>query len=177
MTTPNPDTDTLVPDERIVTLVSGSQVRVLPIKLRQLLRLLKILAGGAGSAIQAFSADESDEDVATSIMFALVLAIPEAEDETVDFIQSVVLPAGYVEGRRLSKQQQKDNDELIEELAEELFNPELEDSLAIIENIVKFEAPHIRELGKKLKVLFDAQTKSTEAKAKSKAAVKKSSAA
>ena len=172
MTTTNPDTEALVPDERIVTLTSGLKVRVLRIKLRQLLRLLKILAGGAGSAIQLFNESDDDEETATSIMLALAMAIPEAEDETVDFIQSIVLPADFVEGRRLSKSQQAENEKLIEELSDELYNPELEDTLAIIEVVVKTEAPHIRELGKKLQVLFEAQTKSTEAKKKSAASSK-----
>src|SRR6188768_723103 len=123
MTTTNPDTEPLLPTENVITLVSGHEVRVLRIKLRQLLRLLKILAGGAGSAMQLFNQDDSDEETATSIMLALALAIPEAEDETVDFIQSVVLPADYIEGRRLTKADQAENEKLMEELYEVLYNP------------------------------------------------------
>ena len=67
-------------------------------------------------------------------------------------------PSGLHEahGRtRLSKQQLEDNQTAINDMVEELNNPELDDLLDLAEAIVKQEAPEIQALGKRVASLLE----------------------
>lgn len=169
MTTKNPDTDALDSVPSTLTLTGGIEVEVQRLKLRQLLRLLKILSAGAAPAMEALAVadDSSTEDFTQSLILAVLVAIPEAEDETVDFLNSMVLPVGFHTGRNVSKAGKAENEALINELDEVFFNPELEDLVSLVEIIVTNEAPHIKALGNRLATLLKAQQKSVAAKQKS----------
>lgn len=165
MTTVNEDIDTIAADPALVTLESGSQILVQRLKTRQLMRLMKVLTRGAGEAITSLSFGEetSTEEFTGNLIGAVILSIPEAENETIDFIQSMVLPVGIIERPR-TKPEIEVNEGLLTALAEELANPELDDLVTIVEHIVTTEAPHMLALGKRLAVLFKMQTKSDTAK-------------
>lgn len=166
MTTTNPDTEAFDTTSGIVTLEGGFEVEVQRLKLRQLLRALKVLSSGAGSALGALSFNEnSDQDeIAQTVLFAMAIAIPEAENETVEFLSSMVIPVGFKEGRDLSKSVKAKNAQLLEELDEILFNPSLDDVLSIVEVVIEKEAPHLKSLGNRLATLLKAQQKSEVAK-------------
>lgn len=166
MTTAETDTDAIVTEPRALTLENGVEVRVERIRLRQLMRFLKILTRGAGGALSSLSLseDSSQEEFATNILMATILAFPEAEDESVDFLTSMVSPAGLIEGKKLSKAEMEINDGKYQAVIEALHNPELDDTVAIITAIVEVEGPHIRSLGKQLATLLKAQKKSEVAK-------------
>lgn len=134
-----------------VTLLSGTQVNIVPLKLRETMKLLRIVTRGAGSVLEGLinEMDLNDADAFGQTLAALILmSIPEAENEAVDFIQVMVEPVGF---------DQMNNNEKVEslqKLAQELSNPELDDTVTIIERIVRRESEDIRNLGKRISTAF-----------------------
>lgn len=146
---------TAVPDT--VELQSGTVVRVNRIRTRETFSLLKILSVGLGPALLDILGgdddDDSEEAFTGKMLGAVVAAIPDAEDETMEFILRIVSPIDLIEKPR-TKEQRNVNDTLYVELYEELENPELEDTISILENVIRREAPHFRALGKRLMTLL-----------------------
>lgn len=132
-----------------VKLESGLEVDVQPLKLRQFLKLLKVVTTGAGAAWSNFDMDLNNPDKFVNDLLALVLfAIPESEDEVVEFIQSVVLPHEMPKGSDRATLERRV--ELVNDMYIELENPEPEDVITILEVLISREAEDIRKLGKRL---------------------------
>lgn len=150
------DGEVMLPESTAITLESGTQVEVLPLKSRQLLKMLKIVTHGAGDSLLALRMDANDSDgaFATKMMMTLAFSIPEAEDETIDFVNSMVKPVGLVERRPLSDEDKERNVALWGTVLHDLENPELLDLMAIIETVVKNETPNLKALGKKFNQMF-----------------------
>ena len=160
------DLDTLASEPSFLTLESGFEVNVVRLKTRQLFKLLKVITRGVGPVLSnlSFSQETSTEEFTSTLLTAVLLAIPEAEDESIEFIRGMVEPANLIE-RPKSKPEKEVNAGLELELDDALTdNPELEDTVAIIERVIRVEAPHIQALGKRLAVLLRAQQMSTTAK-------------
>lgn len=157
MTTENTEIDTLDPQPTPLALASGTKIEVERLRTRQLMKLLRILTRGAGDLLGSLSidAETSTEEFAGQLIGAVVISIPEAEDETIEFIQAMVSPLGLVPVR--TKGDREYNAKIGEALYEELQNPELDDLVTIIEQVVRNEAEHILALGKRLAVLLRAQ--------------------
>lgn len=154
MTTKETANDVLASEPTILTLSTGTKIRIERLRTRQLLRALKVLTNGAADVLAGFSFDGDDEEgFAANILASLIFAVPEAEDETIEFIQSMVSPADIIEEPK-TKADKALNASLYKSLEKELFNPELEDLISIVEVVVKNEAPHVAELGKRLMLLF-----------------------
>lgn len=149
------------------TFASGFEAEVVPMKTRQLFRLVRILTQGAGLAMSTDidlgrlfgSLGEDEGSGIESIVALLVFAIPEAEDASIDFLESMVRPANLHAGRLLSDKQREENAELWAQLAEELFNPEMEDLVGLVEIIVQQEAPSLASLGKRLMTTLELMQK------------------
>lgn len=148
--------DRIDPEPVHVTLSTGYVVSLQRLKTRQFFRLLKVLTRGLGPLmVQAqldFNGDQ--EDFARRLLGLLAMAIPEAEQQFIEFLQSMTLPVGFHEprdGARLDRKQLEDNQEMLAELLEELNNPELEDLIDLGEAIIRQEAPEIQSLGKKIR--------------------------
>lgn len=163
MSAPTTEVDRLDPEPCIVKLQSGLQVEIVPLKTRQFFRLLRVLTHGAGGALLRSELDfQGEQDAFLSKLLSLVLiSIPDAENEAIDFIQSMCKPSGLAEGvpSKLTKQQNADNEQLWIEIGAELYNPELEDIIDIVEAIVKQESADIQALGKRLSRLMELATK------------------
>jgi hypothetical protein len=97
-----------------------------------------------------FSAEGSE--FASKLLVLVVMSIPDAESEAVAFLQSMCKPAGVVDknATQLTKQETDANKALWEQFSEELHNPELTDTIDLIEIIITQEAPELQALGKKL---------------------------
>ena|ERR1041384_1770159 len=151
------DADVIVDDGELVALESGTQLILQPLKARQFFKLLRIITHGAGGMLLnvKFSADDSPEEFGGKLMALIGFAIPDAEDEVMDFILSMVRPAKEKEGRGLTKGELAENKRLYDELIEELYNPELGDLITILEAIVKRESSDLQALGKRLMQMFD----------------------
>lgn len=147
--------DALDPVPEQVKLQSGTVVLLEDLKARQFFKLLRILTRGAVPVLSDLSlfkvnSDTSAEEFTTRLLTLLLLAVPEAEDETIEFVLAMVKPLGLIEGRKLNKQDTERNNELWAKLISELDNPELDDLVSIIEAVVQREAADIQALGKRL---------------------------
>ena len=141
----------LAPPDR-VTLESGTVVLLNQLRTRESLALIRIITHGAQTSVMniRLDPDEPTDAFVTKLVMLLGLAIPDAEDETIGFIRSVVTPVGLVPGRMLSKADRERNAARVEALAEELDNPSLGDLVTIVEAVAVREAPEIQALGKRL---------------------------
>lgn len=149
----DPQPQTHAPDEngtpKKLQLKSGIEFDVEPLKLRQFLALLRIMTRGAagiyamGAGASLTSGNLDGEAFARELLTMVVFAIPEAEDETVEFAKSIVRPAKLTGNKTV-------DDELRQLLSAELDNPELEDLVSIIEVVVNREGNDLKALGKRL---------------------------
>lgn len=148
--------DRLDPVPVEVKLSSGFPVEVVRLRTRQLFRLMRILTKGAGPAMAQLNFGSDQEQFGGQLLGLILMAIPDAEAETIGFLQSMCRPSGLIErpAAALSKADAKHNEELFARFSEELFNPELEDTLSLLEVIVANEAPDLQALGKKLQHLW-----------------------
>lgn len=134
-------------------LTSGTEVKVSQLRLREFLRLLRIVTRGASINMAGMRANfESPEDFVQTFVAMVLFAVPEAEYETVEFLQTICVPADSGPDKR-----SKEAAELA--LRDELDNPELEDVINIITAVVASEARDLQALGKRLTAMFKAAQK------------------
>lgn len=152
---PENELDRIDPPSATITLESCDiEVNVLPLRTRQLFKMMKIITHGAGQALQNSGLDFADEPaVFMQKMISIVLfSIPDAEQQTIEFVQSMVEPTGLVDKnpRDLNKQEKERNIELWTALNTEMWNPDPGDMIDLVENIIQREAKDIQALGKKI---------------------------
>lgn len=149
--------DKLDPIPELISLRSGLRVRLESLKARQFFKLLRIITHGALPSVQAglLSMDDLDTDEFMGRLLSItLLSIPDAEDETIDFVRSLCYPDGLIERPNLNKQDLERNQILWNGLDAELENPDLDDLVTILEAVVKREAQDIQALGKRLASMF-----------------------
>lgn len=135
-------------------LSSGTRVVVRQLKLREFLALLRVVTRGAAPAMGNLSLDfDNPNQFVQSLLGIVLFAIPEATEETIEFVQTVVEPAdlkGLDAKSALAKREQ---------LIDELFNPELEDLINIVAVVVASEGSDLQKLGKRMKTMFGVASK------------------
>ncbi len=151
--------DKLDPVPESVTLENGMVVQLESLKSRQFLKLLRILTHGALPGMRSAGifddmADLGADEFLGRLLSVTLLSIPDAEDETIKFIQSMCYPQGLIDRPNLNKQDLERNRALWSALDSELDNPSLGDLITIVEAIVKREAADIQALGKRLASMF-----------------------
>jgi len=163
--------DRIDPEPVIVKLSTGYEAGIQRLKTRQFFRLLKVLTRGVGPAMVQSGLDfgQDQEAFGKNLLAMTLMAIPEAEQQFIEFLQSMCTPPGLHEasGGRLTKQQAEDNQAAITEMVEELNNPELGDLMDLAEAIVRQEAPEIQALGKRAASLLELAKKTGQLKDKS----------
>lgn len=147
--------DRLDPVPSTVTLQSGFVLDVAALKTRQFFKLLRILTRGGANVLPNFhlTSDMSAEEFGQNLVGLVIFAIPEAEDETLEFLRSMTSPQGLTGNP-------KADEPVLKQYFEELANPELDDSISIIEVIVRRESEDLLALGKRLMTLFKVAEKS-----------------
>jgi hypothetical protein len=163
--------DRLDPEPLTHKLTTGFAVEVQRLKTRQLFRFLKILTHGAGPALMQSSLnfDEGEEVFGQRLFALMVVSIPDAETDAIAFLSSMCEPLGITKrkpGKAFTKQETEDNRVLFEQFSEEFFNPDIDDTIDLIEIIVKREAPEIQALGKRLAGLMELVKKTGQDKGK-----------
>jgi hypothetical protein len=160
---PDNELDRLDPPPDFITLRSGIEVRLLPLRTRQLFKLLRIITHGAGQQLLTSGIDFADEpQVFIQKLLGLVLfSIPDAEQEAVDFLQSMIEPADLVDKpvRDMSKQEREGNIAAWTALNVEMYNPDPDDTISIIEVVVRREAADLQALGKRLRQFLELAAK------------------
>jgi hypothetical protein len=154
------NTDLLNDTERIAleatpfTLSSGREMELLPLKSRQLFRMLKIVTHGARDAMAGGYLDFNLEggEFGVRLTMLIIMAIPDAEQEALDFVTSMVRPAGLhlAPLSQLTKQQRESNEAKWVEFGAAMYNPDPNDLVDIIVKIVEVEADDLQALGKRL---------------------------
>ena len=145
--------DILDPVPATYTLVDGTVVSIEDLKTRQFFRLFRIITHGAPAYMEdgiTSLFDGEGEEIVGRLLAMVVFSIPEAEQETIDFLVSMVKPVGLTEGNSLSKQAIERNRSLWDDVDKALANPELEDTFGIVELIIRREAKNLAALGKRL---------------------------
>lgn len=139
----------------VFTLSTGTEVRVRPLRTRQFFRLMRILTRGGAPMLAEVDLDFDDpESFGPQLLAVIAFAIPEAEDEAVDFIKSMLEPADLIGDRKADKA-------ALAALEEEVDNPDLDDLVSVLEVIIRREAEDLRALGNRLGVIFRATQKAT----------------
>ncbi len=154
----NQELDALDPVPAQLTLSTGTVVVIEDLRARQFFKFLRIITRGALPAMQDMSIFNVDgnldaREFGGRLLSLMLLSIPEAENEAIEFVQAMCKPAGLIERRglgKLNKQDQERNTALWATFLMEMDNPELDDLVSIIEVIVKREAADIQALGKRL---------------------------
>lgn len=142
------ETERLDPQPIEKKLQSGLEFELEPLKLRQFLRLLRIVTRGAADILETARLNFDDPQEFLQTFVGIVLfSIPDAEEESIEFLKSMVRPKGLTGDRKRDLPKYED-------LARELDNPELEDTVTIIQVIVETEAEDLRALGKRLSRMF-----------------------
>jgi hypothetical protein len=149
--------DAFDPPVETVKLSTGTVVALEDLRTRQFFKLLRILTHGALPVLQqmlSFTDDTDPEAFSTRLLSLLLLSIPDSEDETLEFLHSMVRPVGLVPGRKLNKQDTERNTALWTTLDGDLENPELDDLITLVEAIVRRESSDIQALGKRLMAML-----------------------
>ncbi len=151
--------DRLDPQPQVVKLTTGLQVEIVRMRTRQFFRLLRVLTHGAGPAMMRAGLDFKGgaEQFTAQLLTLVVMSIPDAEQDAIAFLQSMCKPAGITDkpDSQLTKAEREDNEAAYERFNKDLFNPELDDTLDLVEAIVKVEAPELQALGKKLQRMME----------------------
>jgi hypothetical protein len=148
--------DALLPEPGApFTLSNGMEIKLKPLKMREMLKLLRIITrGGTVLLPQLRFNGVTESEFAIQFASVVAFAIPEAEDYAVDFVQWITIPADLKEGPDLSDASKNFNKQQIEELWKFLYEPELEDLIVIIERLVQAERGNLMSLGKRLRTMF-----------------------
>lgn len=151
--------DRIDPQPETCKLSTGLEVEVVRMRTRQFFRLLRVLTHGAGAALSQSGLDFSapGEEFGQKLLMLVVMSIPDAEQEAIGFFASMCRPVGIVDKpvSQLTKQENEDNQALWTRFNEELHNPDMGDTLDLIEIIIRQEAPELQALGKKLQRTLD----------------------
>jgi hypothetical protein len=142
----------ITPTPRRVVLSSGQVVELVRLQTRQLFALLKILThGGMGAGIlNALDFSLPADEFVQRLVTMLLLSIPDAAQEALEFIALMVQPAGLIRAAKLSKDQREANQRMWDEMNSALVNPDPGDTIDVIVAIIEQEAPEFQALGKKL---------------------------
>lgn len=151
------DLDALSPSSDTITLESGFEVKIERLRTRGMFKLLKIVTRGAGPILMQMKLNFEDSEAFVGQLLAVVMmAIPEAEDEALEFIQFMTVPSEYNPDSKAKGAAEK-NKELFERLALELDDPNPLDTMNIIARIIENESHDIQALGKQLAALLKTQ--------------------
>lgn len=155
----SPELEALDPTPEVLKLESGLPVKIEELRLRQFIRMLKIVTRPVAQGLVdisdlSLSPDQDRDAFGARLAVILFTVIPEAENEFVDFLQSMVSPGNLIEKPVLEKSDVEFNKLRWAELDKELINPGLEDTVTLVEAIVRREAADIQSLGKRLMAMF-----------------------
>lgn len=164
--TPVDEVAIIIPDLPARRVLStGFEIEYEELRARQFFKMLRILTRGAGPLMAEYPIDfnASGEELGQQLVVLLVMAIPEAEDEAIEFLKSMTKPAGLENAR--DDAARKRNIDKYNQLDIELDNPELEDLIDVITDIVQRESADLSGLGKRLRSLFSLAQKTGQAPA------------
>ena len=91
--------DRLDPQPVLCKMSTGFELEIVRMRTRQFFRLLRVLTHGAGPALMQtgldFKADGAE--FASKLLVLVVMSIPDAESEAIQFLTSMCRPAGVTQ--------------------------------------------------------------------------------
>jgi hypothetical protein len=139
------DVDRIDPPPSELKLANGQVVLLKRMRTRQFFALLRIISRSAPTMMRSMSLDpsrQSMEEFTTNLIALLVVSIPEADTETLEFLLSMVEPRDLGVSDEQKKQAWRD-------LRVYLADPELDDTFNLVEAIIRREAPDLKALGER----------------------------
>lgn len=98
-----PDLEVIVPEPGRV-VIDGIDCQIRRLKTREFLLLMRVITKGLGSGLSAVSIDFTDEEsVGRDLAALMVLALPNAFEEFVEFLQAIVEPVDPRKNAALAK--------------------------------------------------------------------------
>lgn len=148
----------LAPAGEQLTLSDGTKVTLRDLKARQFFKLLKILTHGPTVQLMARNGvgslfAGSPEEILVKFVTYIGISIPDAFDETIEFLYDMLDPAGLTD--RTDKASQAENNAKVKHLAEYMSNPELDDVVDLVDAIIERESGDLLALGKKVAKLLN----------------------
>ena len=144
-----------VPDT--YTFADGTTVAIERLKTRQFFKLLRIITHGGMDALQSIRLDprQGTEVFTENLIALLIFAVPESEDETIEFLRAMVVPQQVVVPDDVppsSVAKVADNLRIAAKakVDAEFTNMGLDDLLGLVEVIIRREAPELKALGIRL---------------------------
>jgi hypothetical protein len=132
------DIEEILPDEATVT-ISGIQCRVERIKTRGLAMFMRVIGASVGTRITSLNISSDPNEAAKELIGILMIAIPNAIDNTLAFVKMVVKPINEDDAKALDAA---------------LFDPEPEELLDVIMVIVEQEKGNFAALWGKARTLM-----------------------
>jgi hypothetical protein len=133
------DSEVILPDTQSVT-IQGIEAEVRRLRTREFLALMKVLLRGVGGDLIDIFGEEDQEKLQGRLVGAMLVAIPNATNEFVMFLQAVVVAK--------DQKQRK-------QLMDYLENPELSDLLDVARVIIEQEVDEFARLGKEARVWWE----------------------
>jgi hypothetical protein len=158
------DVDALDPKNQPLTLASGTVVDIVPLRTREFFKLVKIITNGAGPVLprmDLFSGDSTESEFVGKLVSLVIMSVPNAEDDAIEFLQAMVKPTGLIDRPYLemNKADRERNETLWQGVLEVLHNPEIDDTISIIEAVIQREAGDLQRLGKRLRKMMEVAQK------------------
>jgi hypothetical protein len=145
------------PTPSTYTFESGLEVDIERLRTRQFFKLLRIITHGGMDVLGAVRLDPSmgEKAFTENLIAVIIFAVPEAEDETLEFLRSMViakherLPDNTppAQAGKVAKEMEANAARRIDA---EFMNPGLNDLTGLVEVIIRREAPELKALGKRL---------------------------
>lgn len=144
-------------------LHNGQWVTFDRLRTRQFFALLRIVTRPALPALRYFSLDptrQSMDEFTANLVGLVLVSIPEAEDETIAFLKTMITPRDLANDQ-LTKDQRT---AVLTDFNTYMVNPELDDTVTIVEAIVRREAPDLKALGQRLLQMWNLAAKTGQTK-------------
>lgn len=144
----------LLPEFSQVVLSNGIKVSIFPLKARQFFKLMRIMTrGGSILMMTALVNDFGNmtvDEFASQLVGLLLYSVPEAPEATFEFLYSMIDMEPFQKSGKDGFEWTKEG-QAINAL---LNDPELEDVMTIIQQVVEDNKHDLSGLGKKIKSLF-----------------------
>lgn len=137
--------------ETTVSLNGGLEVELEPLKTRQAFALFRIILRGThqGNLLLTMIGQDDPDEILGKIIMSAIFSVPDAEDEAIGFLQSIVRP--------IHAEQEN-------QVRDYLENPSLDDLVTIFHALAVREAPHVSELGRRLAAMIQLAGKTGQTK-------------
>lgn len=186
MTATGSEIDRIDPPPEELKLRSGSIVYVERLRTRQMFALLRIISRGGAAILPQLelSTDMDEQEFMAKLLGVVMFSVPEAENEAVEFIRtmvrprdesSIVIPEGSFKLDGSGNPTTEPILDAQQRLSVELSNPELDDTVSVIEVVIQREASDLKALGKRLQQMWTLATKTGQVPSAPKKRAKKAS--